>query len=115
MMRLAIQMQAIARLMLSLFNRSPVSNGFKIAWYLSTASTVRVLEEAIMLISASVENLGKVVQWAQQYGDDITNGHTHEKIVYRGVHFSFLMHNSYQQKISDQSDDKERDSPIKKC
>ena len=58
---------------------------------------------------------GKVVQWPQQYGDDITNGHTHEKIVCRGVHFSFLMHNSYQQKICDQSDDNERDSPIKKC
>ena len=66
----------------------------------------------LMPISASVENLhatqlceGKAVQWPQHHGDNITNSYTHEKVICRTVHFSCLMHNSYDQKISDQSDD----------
>ena len=39
---LEIQTRAIACLMLSSFNRDPVLKGFSNAWYLSTASTVKV-------------------------------------------------------------------------
>ena len=64
-----------------------------------------------MPISASV---GKAVQLPQQHGDNITNSYTHEKVICRTVYFSCLMHNSYDQKISDETDDKERDSRLKK-
>ena len=75
----------------------------------------------LMPISGSVENLqstqlceGKAVQWPQHHGDNITNSYTHEKVICRSVQFSCLMHNLYDQKISDQSDYKERDSCVKK-
>ena len=40
--------------------------------------------------------------------------HTHQKIICRGVHFWYLMHNSYDQKISNQSNDKKRDPRVKR-
>jgi len=44
---LEIQIRAIACLMLSSFSRNPVLKSFNKAWYLSTASTVRVKDETV--------------------------------------------------------------------
>ena len=88
------------------------------SWHLWSVHFIIISGHSVTLmpISASVENLqstqlceGKAVQWPQHHGDNITNSYTHEKVICRSVQFSCLMHNSYDQKISDQSDDKERD------
>lgn len=57
MITLAIQMKAMAFAMLSSFSRNPVLKGFNNAWYLSTDSTLRVMEETVVEISMKIVNL----------------------------------------------------------
>ena len=51
---LVIQIRAMAFLILSSLNRNPVLKGLSKALYLSTASTVRVMEETIAKIVMKV-------------------------------------------------------------
>ena len=55
--RLQVQIRAIACLMFSFFSRNPVLKGFNKAWYLSTASTVRVIDETAMAMLLRTVNL----------------------------------------------------------
>ena len=82
-------MRAMAFFILSSLNCNPVLKGLSKALYLSTASTVRVIEEtsANVVMRADANEVpeifikyilteGKPVSCNNHYGEDITNGHT---------------------------------------
>ena len=71
-------------------------------------------EREVRVSEGSSYRESTVVHWPQQHGDDVTSGHNHQKIICRGAHFWYFMHNSYDRKISNQSNDKKRDPRVKR-